>query len=76
MALVKLVPSLLIDAIISVFNVGVSTFSSNTTIRDVVGTVVDENDEETIITLVTKKNRHPVYSYRYGNSYEYIGIVT
>ena len=33
-------PSLLIEAITSVFKVGVSTFSSNTTILDVVGTDV------------------------------------
>jgi len=36
-AFVKFVPSLEIEATISVFNVGVSTFSSKTTIRDVVG---------------------------------------
>ena len=35
-----------------------------------------ENDEEIIVTLVTKKNRHPVYSYRYGNTYAFTGIVT
>ena len=45
-------PSLDIDAIISVFNVGLATFSSNTTIRDVVGTLVDVKAFETIVVAV------------------------
>jgi len=33
----------------SVFKVGVSMFSSNTTIREVVGTVVEVNGSDTIV---------------------------
>ena len=42
-------PSLLIEAIMSVFKVGVATFSSNTTILDVVGTDEAVNALETIV---------------------------
>ena len=45
-------PSLLIEAIMSVFNVGVATFSSNTTILLDVGTDVDVNAVETIVVDV------------------------
>ena len=45
-------PSLLIEAIISVFSVGVATFSWNTTILLVVGTPVLAKAFETIVVLV------------------------
>ena len=49
MAVVKLVPSRDTEAIISVFKVGVSTFSSNTTILLEVATLVDVNGSEIIV---------------------------
>ena len=42
-------PSLLIEAMMSVFNVGVATFSSNTTILLVVGTDEAVNAVDTIV---------------------------
>ena len=45
-------PSLLILAIISVFNVGVSTFSSKTTILLEVGTLLAAKAFDTIVVLV------------------------
>ena len=45
-------PSLLILAIISVFNVGVSTFSSKTTILLDVGTLLVAKAFDTIVVLV------------------------
>ena len=55
-------PSLDIDAIISVFNVGLVTFSSNTTIRDVVGTLVDVKAFETIVVdvVVAETAKQPI----------------
>ena len=66
-AVVKLLPpSLLIEAIISVFNVGVATFSSNTTILLVVGTLPAAKAVDTIVVVdvtcgsaVPVKNTYP-----------------
>ena len=53
MAVVKSVPPFLdIEAIMSVFNDGVPTFSSKTTIREVVGTVVEVNGSDIIVDEV------------------------
>ena len=52
-AVVKLLPPFLdIEAIMSVFKVGVATFSSKTTIRDVVGTVPAAKGSDTIVVDV------------------------
>ena len=60
-AFVKLEPpSLDIEAIISVFNVGVATFSSNTTILDVVGTLVEVNAVDIIVVDVVVAGAEPV----------------
>ena len=57
-------PSLLIEAMMSVFKVGVATFSSNTTIRDVVGTVPAANAFETNVVnfLFEKLGIDTIYS--------------
>ena len=53
-------PSLDIEAIISVFKVGVSTFSSNTTILLVVGTDVALNAVDIIVVDVAAAHTLPV----------------
>ena len=53
-------PSLEIDAIMSVFNVGVATFSSNTTILDVVGTLVEVKGYDIIVVDVVVAGAEPV----------------
>ena len=57
--MVNVDPSLLIEAIISVFNVGVATFSSNTTILDVVGTLLDVNALDIIVVEVVVAGAGP-----------------
>ena len=47
-------PSLLIEAMMSVFNVGDATFSWNTTILLVEGTLVEVNADETIVVVVVE----------------------
>ena len=54
-------PSLLIEAIKSVFSVIESMFSSKTTILLVVGTVLALKAVETIVVEVTRKFKHPFY---------------
>ncbi len=55
-------PSLLIEAIMSVFKVGVATFSSNTTILDVVGTAEAVKAVDTIVVDVVEAVAEPVIS--------------